>query len=132
MGEELAVELTGSLHVDLLYSTNLVIRILHSASIDRHLVNSYRPAPALHERVDEHEGIVGLLDNQQYTVDGRQADSRMIGPIKPTRKSGRFALSLSPFEDGKLERNCRAVSSICDRSGISEGPYTLSIRVTEP
>jgi hypothetical protein len=47
---------------------------------------------------------------------------RIIGPTKPTRSSGRFARSVSPDMEGRFERNWRAVSSICDSKGISDGP----------
>ena len=47
---------------------------------------------------------------------------RMIGPTKPTRTSGRFARSVSPDVEGRFERNWRAVSSMCDSRGMSDGP----------
>ena len=47
----------------------------------------------------------------------------MIGPTKPTRTSGRFARSVSPDMEGRFERNWRAVSSMCDSRGMSDGPW---------
>jgi hypothetical protein len=54
----------------------------------------------------------------------------MIGPTKPTRSSGRFARSVSPDMDGRFERNWRAVSSICDNRGISDGPWPSAFHVS--
>jgi len=62
----------------------------------------------------------------------------MTVPTKPTRMSGAAARSVSAEEELVVdERICRAVSSICDNVGTSEGPchqhcYRIPMRNSSP
>jgi hypothetical protein len=74
-------------------------------------------------------GALWVTCSSAVVISSTTDSSRMIGPMKPTRNSGRFARSVSPDMEGRFERNWRAVSNICDSKGISDGPWPSAIQL---
>lgn len=70
------------------------------------------------------------LPNRIYRWRGlKEGNSRMSGPTQPTLSLDLFArsVSLDVDDEGRAFRMSSAVARICDRVGISEAPFIVTL-----